>query len=235
MTATLLSHQGFIQTQTLIVAPALLPEMRLYLAEDVTRLWLATETYLGKTNLPPPFWAFAWPGGLALARYILDNPATVRGKRVLCFAAGSGVDAVAAALAGAAHVTANEIDALAIAAIGLNAGLNGVAVTPLMGDVMGQSGPSGTQGQFGPSGTQGRFGPWDVVIAGDVCYEKPMAERATAWFNALTHHGIRVLVADPGRNYIPTSGMTALASYTLAVSRDLEDKDTRTAVVYAWG
>lgn len=210
-------HAAFIAAHTIIDTPALVPEVRLYLATEVTPLWQATESFLEQNGLPPPFWAFAWPGGLALARYILDHRDCVAGKRVLSFAAGSGVDAVAAALAGATSVAANEIDDFALAAIALNAALNGVDLSLVAGNVM------------------GTLGPWDVVIAGDVCYEKPMAEKAAAWFTALTAAGVTVLLADPGRTYLPTTAMERLETYTIAVSRDLEDKETRVTSVFRWG
>lgn len=209
-------HPAFIRDHTVLATAPLVPEITLHLATEVTPLWQATEAFLAATNMPPPFWAFAWPGGQALARYLLDNPDVVRGKRVLSFAAGSGIDAIAAKLSGAATVAANEIDDFALAAIDLNARVNGVTLECLGGDVI------------------GTLGPWDVVIAGDVCYEKPMAERAAAWFRALTANGATVYAADPGRTYLPLTGHSKLADYVVPVPRDLEDRDTRTAAVYLW-
>ena len=149
--------ERFVLANTAIAAAPLVPEIRLHLATEVTPLWQATETELAQSGLEPPFWAFAWPGGQALARYVLDRPQLVRNKRVLDIAAGSGLAAIAAAKAGAAQVVANEIDDFAAVALALNAALNGVAVEVSRHDLLG-----------------GAADPFDVVLAGDVCYERPM-------------------------------------------------------------
>jgi predicted nicotinamide N-methyase len=175
----------FVRAHTALAAPPLVPEVRLYLASEVTPLWEATEATLAAAYVPPPYWAFAWPGGQALARYVLDHRETVQGKRVLDFAAGSGVTAIAAARAGAAAVEAAEIDAIAIAALALNAATNEAAVTCTDADLVGSD------------------GGWDVVLAGDVCYERPMAERVTPWLQQLARRGAVVLLGDPGRAYLP--------------------------------
>nr|WP_207160344.1 methyltransferase [Rhodospirillum rubrum] len=201
---------------TAITTPPLLPEMSLYLATEVTPLWEATEVALERHGVPPPYWAFCWAGGQALARHLIDHPEIVRGRRVLDFAAGCGVCAIASALAGAKAVDAAEIDSFALAAIALNTTLNKVAVTALDGDVI---------------GTLDRC--WDVVLAGDVCYERPMADRVIPWLRALAGRGTKVLLADPGRAYLPKSGLSALATYEVPVSRDLEDRDIRSTTVYA--
>src|SRR3954447_24108729 len=148
---------AFIRANTQILSPPLVPELRLHLAHEAVPLWIKTEEELGEIGLPPPFWAFAWAGGQALARYILDRPETVRGRRVLDFASGSGLVAIAAMKAGAAEGTASDIDSFAIAAMGLNAKANSVSINPLQADIVGQD--------------QG----WDTVLAGDICYERDLA------------------------------------------------------------
>lgn len=211
---------AFIRAQTAIASPPLVPELRLHLASEVTKLWHATEATLEQNNLPPPYWAFAWPGGQALARYVLDHPETVRGRRVLDFAAGCGLTALAAARAGAASVAASEIDPVAATALALNAALNGVALTLIGDDATRQAADEAARG-------------WDVVLAGDVFYERPMAEAVEPWLRGLARCGVRVLVADPGRAYVPKAGLAELARYTVPTSRDLEDRETRETVVYA--
>jgi predicted nicotinamide N-methyase len=207
---------AFVQRETVIASPPLVPEIRLHLASEVLPLWQATEADLEKHQLPPPYWAFAWPGGQALARYLLDHPEEVRGLRVLDFAAGSGLAAIAAAKAGASHTGAAEIDRFAMAAIGLNAALNGVALDLVEKDIVGED------------------GPWDVILAGDVCYERPMAERVGRWFAQMAASGKRVLMGDPGRNYLPQSGLAEIARYSVPTSLDLEDRVSRETVVWLW-
>jgi len=205
---------AFIQAQTTIAAPPLTPEIKLHLATEITPIWEATEATLDKMNLPPPYWAFAWAGGQALTRFLLDHPDWVKGKRVLDFAAGSGLSAVGAARAGAAHVQAAEIDDYAIAAIALNARINDVVIDLVREDLV---------------GVEPR---WDVVLAGDVCYERPMAERVIAWFRALAGRGVAVLMGDPGRAYLPQSGLVELARYQVPTSLELEDRTMRETIVW---
>ncbi|MDR3516172.1 MAG: 50S ribosomal protein L11 methyltransferase [Azospirillaceae bacterium] len=205
----------FISTSTVVAAPPLVPEIILHLATEVTPLWQATEVELDRHNLPPPYWAFAWPGGQAVSRYVLDNPALVRDRRVLDFAAGSGVIAIAARQAGAASVVAVEIDAYAAAVIAMNATLNGAAfpdggIKVRCEDLVGDA-----------------LDGIDVVLAGDVCYERPMAERVTAWFRALAGAGKTVIIGDPGRSYLPGDGLCELARYVVPTSLDLEDRVSR--------
>ncbi|HZB91597.1 MAG TPA: 50S ribosomal protein L11 methyltransferase, partial [Stellaceae bacterium] len=176
----------FIRANTAIAAPPLVPEIRLHLATEITPLWLATEAELGRAQLPPPYWAFAWAGGQALARYVLDHPTLVYGRKVLDFGAGSGLLALAAAKSGAAQATAAEIDGFAAAAIALNSALNRLEVAVLGEDVIGRL----------PS-------PWQVVLVGDMCYERPLAERLTLWLRRLADAGALVLLGDPGRAYLP--------------------------------
>jgi predicted nicotinamide N-methyase len=205
---------AFIRAQTAIAAPPLTPEIRLHLATEITPIWEATETTLAQMNLPPPYWAFAWAGGQALTRFLLDHPDWVKGKRVLDFASGSGLSAIGAAKAGAASVQAAEIDDYAIAAIALNARINGVAIDLVREDLI---------------GVEPR---WDVVLAGDVCYERPMAERVIAWFRALAARGVAILMGDPGRAYLPQSGLVELARYQVPTSLELEDRIMRETIVW---
>ena len=205
----------FVRANTAIAHPSLLPEMRLHLATEVTPLWEATEATLARNNLPPPYWAFAWPGGQAVARHVLDNPELVRGKRVLDFAAGTGLVGIACLLAGAAHVRAAEIDSFALAAMELNAALNGVALEGVSDDLVGRDLPD-----------------IDVVLAGDVCYERPMAERVTAWLRRIAAAGTLVVLGDPGRAYVPTSGLELLGRYAVPTSLELEDRTLRETNVW---
>lgn len=209
----------FIRAHAAPTPPSLLPELRLYLASEVTPLWHATEETLRQNNLPPPYWAFAWPGGQALARLLLDRPEIVRGRRVLDFAAGSGVVGVAAARAGAARVVCAEIDRFAAAAIALNAQLNHVTAEVIDHDVIGRP-------------LDGLLTGIDVVLAGDVCYERPMAERAISWFRLLTAQGVEVMLGDPGRAYLPKSGLERAAAYDVPTSLDLEDREMRATTVW---
>jgi len=209
------SPGDFIRANTAIATPPLVPEIRLHLATEITPIWQASEDMLARGNVPPPFWAFPWAGGQALARHVLDHRDIVAGKRVLDFGAGSGLVAIAAAQAGAAAVTAAEIDDFAAAAIALNAALNGVAVAVATTDLIGTPGNA-----------------WDVVLVGDMCYEQPLAERLTFWLRALAGDGVTVLLGDPGRSYVPTSGLTKLARYTVPTSRELEDRESRDGVIW---
>lgn len=207
------TRDEFIAANTRATHAALVPELLLHLADEVTPLWQATETWLAQANVAPPYWAFAWPGGQALARRVLDDPALVRGHRVLDFAAGCGVAALACARAGAATVEAAEVDPLAVAAIQLNAALNGLAVDVHLGDVVGEA------------------GQWDVILCGDVFYEAPMARHVLPWLRRLAA-GAEIWVADPGRAYLPAEGLAPLASYDVPTSLDLEDRTARRTTVY---
>jgi predicted nicotinamide N-methyase len=206
---------AFVTAQTRIGNPSLIPEIRLHLADEVTPLWEATEATLTQIGLPPPYWAFAWPGGQALARHVLDHPELVRDRRVLDFAAGCGVGAIAAMRAGADACVATEIDRFALAALRLNAELNSVVLETL--------------------NTESPSGRWDVVLAGDVFYERPMAVAVEPFLRACARDGARVLVADPGRAYLPKTGLREVARYDVPTSLDLEDRDVRTTVVYEMG
>ena len=205
---------NFVRANTAITAAPLVPEIKLHLASEITPLWHATEASLARAQLPPPYWAFAWAGGQALARHILDHPTLVRGHSVLDFGAGSGLVAIAAAMSGA-RVTAAEIDPFAAAAIVLNASLNGVAVAIERADVIGRE----------PA-------PWEIVLAGDMCYERPLAERLTHWLRALAARGVTVLLGDPGRAYLPGGGLEAVGRYDVPTTLELEDRLSREGVVW---
>ena len=206
--------EAFIRHWTHLAAPPLVPELLLHLAGPVTPLWEATEATLEQTGLPPPYWAFAWPGGQAIARHVLDHPELVRGKSVLDFASGSGIAAIAAAKAGAARVIATDLDDFALAAIRLNAAANAVTIAASAQDMT--TGESACQ----------------VILAGDVCYERPMAERVWPWLLAAARSGVLVLLADPGRAYLPTRDLREIARYRVPTSRELEDREERETLVY---
>jgi predicted nicotinamide N-methyase len=206
----------FVRDNTAVAAPPLVPEVRLHLACEVTPIWQATETELERNGLEPPFWAFAWPGGQALARHVLDNPQTVRGKRVLDIAAGCGLAAIAAARAGALAVVANEIDAFAATALALNAALNDAPVTVVRRDLLNDV-------------VAGRF---DVILAGDVCYERTMSGRMVPWLRARAAAGALVLLGDPGRAYLPATGLAEVARYEVPTTLELEDRTVRTTTVW---
>jgi predicted nicotinamide N-methyase len=205
---------AFIRAETRLLPVPHAPEISLYVADEATALWQKTEDELGAIGLPPPFWAFAWAGGQALARYVLDHPETVRGRRVLDFASGSGLVGIAAMKAGAAQVTACDIDDFAIAAMTLNAAANGVTLTSSQADLVGQD--------------QG----WDVVLAGDICYERDLALAVTDWLFALQVRGAAILIGDPGRSYLPIARLQHLAAYQVPVTRTLEDADVKKTSVW---
>ncbi|MBV8890256.1 MAG: methyltransferase [Alphaproteobacteria bacterium] len=206
----------FVRRNTAIAASPLVPEIRLHLATEVTPLWQATEETLARQELPPPFWAFAWAGGQALARYLLDHPEIVAGHDLLDFGAGSGLVAIAAKKAGAARVTAAEIDPFGAAAIAANAEINGVAIAIATEDLTGRD----------------EGGGWEVITAGDICYEQPMAERALAWLRRRAGRGSLVLLGDPARTYVPRQGLRELARYAVPTSREIEDREVRDAWVW---
>jgi predicted nicotinamide N-methyase len=206
--------ESFILANTSLTAPPHVPEIRLHLADEAHDLWLKTEDELTAIGLPPPFWAFAWAGGQGLARYILDHPETVRGRRVLDFASGSGLVAIAAHMAGAEDVLAADIDPLCEAAIRLNARANGVAIEFIGSDIVGTD------------------GGWDIVLAGDVFYDRPFAERLIPWFSNLRERSPEILVGDPGRSYLPKDRMQALAVYQVPVTRALEDAEVKKTTVW---
>ena len=205
----------FVVANTEIACPPLVPELRLRLASQVVPIWEATERSLADLGIEPPYWAFCWPGSQALARLLLDEPERVTGRRVLDLASGCGAAAIAASLAGADTVVANDVDRLALAAIPMNAELNGVGLTLEADDVLGSA-----------------KADWDLVLAGDVCYEKKFADRAMAWLRELARRDVEVLLADPGRSYLPTSGLEPVRRYDVPTVLDLEDRESRECVVW---
>jgi predicted nicotinamide N-methyase len=218
-----MTPEDFIRINAALTAPPLVPEIKLHLATEVVPLWHATEEELARIGMPPPYWAFAWAGGQALARYVLDHPEMVHGKRVLDIGAGSGLVGLAAVRAGAASVLAADIDAFACAAIRLNAAVNDCDIAVTQEDLIGAP------------------GTWDVILVGDLFYERPLAERLLAWLKPLGESlgksfgkslGTTVLLGDPGRNYFPKGGVENLARYAVPTTRDLEDREIRETGVY---
>lgn len=205
---------AFIIANTRILAPSRLPELRLHLADDAVSLWQLTEDELGELGLAPPFWAFAWAGGQALARYLLDNPNIVVGKAVLDVASGSGLVAIAAMKAGAASACAVDIDAFALSAIALNAALNGVSLQT-----------SGLDPINAPTSAE-------IVLVGDLFYDRDLAPRVFDWLAALDAQGKTVLIGDPGRAYLPRDKLEQIAAYDIPVSRALEDAEIKRAAVW---
>src|SRR5262245_60377828 len=205
---------AFVRDHVHLAPVALVPEISLYQADDPIGLWELNEGEY-RTAQPPPFWAFAWAGGQALARYVLDHPGVVRAQRVLDVAAGSGLVSIAAALAGAASVRAVDIDPLALAAIELNAGVNQVSVAAELGDILG-----------------GDAGDAQLVLAGDVFYSKAMADRILMFLRRAASAGARVLVGDPERAFHPRALFAPLATYAVPVTQALESADLKPTTVW---
>ncbi|HEY0235197.1 MAG TPA: 50S ribosomal protein L11 methyltransferase [Afipia sp.] len=208
---------AFIRANTRKRYVPLIPEIAIYLADEAVPLWHKTEEEIGEHGLPPPFWAFAWAGGQALGRHVLDHPDLVRGKSVLDLASGSGMVGIAAMMAGAASVDAADIDAFARTAAALNAQANRVALRPIETDLL----------------TQTTLQEWDVILAGDIFYERDTAQRA---LDFLTHRAMRgavVLIGDPGRSYLPQDRLVRIADYSVPVTRDLEDAEIKQTSVWA--
>jgi predicted nicotinamide N-methyase len=211
---TALNEDDFLRRHTSLTRAAIVPEIQLHLATEITPIWQATESWLAEQGIEPPFWAFAWPGSQALARIVLDRPALVAGRRVLDFAAGCGLAAIACARAGAAVVEAAEIDRLATAATLLNAQENGVTVLAETRDVVGEA------------------CRWDLILCGDVCYEAPMTGHILPWLRAMAAAGAEVWIADPGRAYLPREGMEVVARMMVPTTLELEDTLERPVTVY---
>jgi predicted nicotinamide N-methyase len=207
------SHRKFVLEHTAPARAALVPGIKLYLASEITPLWRASEAFLEIHNLAPPFWAFAWPGSEALARQVTENPQLVAGKRVLDFAAGCGLAAIACAQAGAAQVEAAEIDPVACAAIALNAEANHCRLTVTEGDIVGQ-----------PC-------RWDIILCGDVCYEALMTRHILPWLRSCAT-AATVIIGDPGRSYAPREGTAAIARIEVPTSLELEDSTARTVTLF---
>jgi len=206
--------EAFILGNTSLMAPPHVPEIRLYLADEVHDLWHKTEEELQEIGLPPPFWAFAWAGGQGLARCILDHPKLVAGRHVLDFASGSGLVAIAAAMAGAQSVMAADTDPFCETAVRLNAAANQVEIG------------------FTAANLIGKKGDWDVLLAGDVFYDKVLAGHLVPWFEELHRKGVTILIGDPGRSYLPNSGLERLAVYEVPVTRLLEDSEVKRTTVW---
>jgi predicted nicotinamide N-methyase len=213
--ARILDPQRFIRDNTKILSPPLIPEIRLHLAEESLAIWSKTEEELGTSGLPPPYWAFAWAGGQALGRYLLDTPHLVAGKPVLDLAAGCGLTAIAALKAGASKAIGNDIDDFAGAAMTLNAALNDVVIDVQLGDMLGRP-------ALGDH----------VILVGDLFYEKPLAEKVLAWITACQRAGAVILTGDPQRTYFPKQHFSKIAEYTVPVSRELEDAETKRTAVW---
>jgi predicted nicotinamide N-methyase len=210
-----MTHAQFILSNTRLLAVPLVPELRLHLAEESLAIWRRTEEELGRMNVPPPWWAFAWAGGQALARYVLDNPALAAGRRVLDLGAGSGLGGIAAMRAGAARVLAADTDRFALAAIRLNAAANDVALQATGDDLLAAP----------PSG-------FELVLVGDLFYERTLAERVLACIEAVRTQGAAVLVGDPRRSYFPSERFAPVAEYSVPVTRDLEDMEIKHTCVW---
>ena len=208
--------RAFILENTRLQPVPHAPEISLWLADEVTPIWRLTEEELGEMGVPPPFWAFAWAGGQALSRWLLDHPHEVAGKRVIDFAAGSGLVGIAAMKAGAASVLCADIDPFCEAAVRLNAEANGVALDFTDRDLLNAPPPDA-----------------EVILAGDVCYERPMTERVLAWLTAARANGTRVLIGDPHRTYFPREGLKFLAEYRVPTTRELEDQEIKRSSVWA--
>ncbi|MDA9467510.1 class I SAM-dependent methyltransferase [Bradyrhizobium sp. CCBAU 53415] len=218
MTAqTIADPQSFIRANTRLRSVPLVPEIVVFLADESLPLWQQTENELNETGLPPPFWAFAWAGGQALARYVLDHPDTVRDRRVLDIASGSGLVGIAAMKAGAVGVTVSDIDAFAIVAAELNAEVNQVHLTPCGEDLL------NTQ----PNDR------WQTILAGDIFYERDTATRAFAFLADHARAGATILIGDPGRSFLPQAKLVRLADYRVPVNRDLEDAEIKHTAVWS--
>lgn len=200
---------GFIRANTRVLSAPHVPELRLHLADDAVALWEMTEEQLGALGLPPPFWAFAWAGGQALARYVLDHPSLVAGLRVADIASGCAIAAIASMKAGAAHAIAVDIDPFAAHAARLNAHLNGVKVDTSDEDLIGAAITA------------------DIILVGDLFYDRDLAGPLLTWLRGLQRQGKTVIVGDPGRTYFPKTDFEALATYRVPVTRALEDAEIK--------
>ena len=209
---------AFIRANTRVLSPPLLPELRLHLADESLAIWTKTETELGISGMPPPYWAFAWAGGQAVARYLLDNPALVAGQNVLDIGSGSGLTAIAARLAGAGDVLAADIDAVAGAAVGLNATANAVTIGFTADDLL--------------AAAPKRF---DTIIVGDMFYERELARRVLGCIEAAVATGSVVLIGDPQRSYFPRDRFNRLTEYQVPVTRELEDSEIKRTAVWRLG
>jgi predicted nicotinamide N-methyase len=209
------SKSAFIRQNTSVMSPPLVPEVKLHLAHEAVPLWQKTEEELGEMGLPPPFWAFAWAGGQALARYVLDNSSTVENLKVLDLATGSGLVAIAAAQAGSTSIIAADIDEFATTAAQMNAELNRVSLDIKLEDLLHQQPASA-----------------DIILVGDLFYEKTLATRCLAWLRQAQEQGAKIFIGDPGRSYLPRDQLEKLAEYNVPVTRDLEDAEIKRTAVW---
>lgn len=206
--------ENLITHHTALEKTDFVPEIMLYQASEITPIWQVTESWLNHQNIEPPFWAFAWPGGKALARYILDNPKLVKDKKVLDFAAGCGIAAIAAAKSRAAYIEVADIDPLAQKSCALNAKVNHVLLDKNSNDVVGQA------------------CAWDIIFCGDVCYEAPMTQHIWPWLKECAKQGATVFIADPGRSYLPKEELIPVCTYDIPTTLELEDCQLRKTVLY---
>jgi predicted nicotinamide N-methyase len=209
------SKANFIRLNTSVMTPPLVPEVKLHLTHEAVPLWQKTEEELGEMGLPPPFWAFAWAGGQALARYVLDNSSMVENLKILDLATGSGLVAIAAARAGSTSIVAADIDAFATTAAEMNAELNQVSLDIKLEDLLHQQPPFA-----------------DVILVGDLFYEKTLAARCLAWLRQARERGAKIFIGDPGRRYLPRDQLEKLAEYNVPVTRDLEDAEIKRTAVW---
>ncbi len=210
-----MSKADFIRQNTTVMTPPLVPEVKLHLAHEAVPLWQKTEEELGEMGLPPPFWAFAWAGGQALARYVLDHSSSVEKLKVLDLATGSGLVAIAAAQVNAAVTMAADIDEFATTAAQMNAELNQVSLDIKLEDLLHQQPPSA-----------------DVILVGDLFYEKALATRCLVWLRQAQEQGAEIFIGDPGRSYLPRDQLKKLAEYNVPVTRDLEDAEIKRTAVW---
>ncbi len=215
MTSTIHDWPAFIRENTALLAPPLVPEILLHLAAESLPIWRKTEDELGEMNVPPPYWAFAWAGGQAVSRYILDNPALVAGRTVLDLGSGAGLAAIAAAMAGAADVLAADIDAVSLAAATINAAANNVTIRTTTDDLLAAPPPA-----------------FDVIIVGDLFYERALADLVLAFIAAARARRPLVLIGDPQRSYFPRGRFEKLAEYRVPVTRELEDSEIKVTAVW---
>jgi predicted nicotinamide N-methyase len=210
---------AFIRANTRLLAPPLVAEIALHLAEESLPIWRKTEEELGEMNIPPPYWAFAWAGGQALARHLLDRPEIVKSRNVIDLGTGSGLTAIAAMVAGAGRVLAADIDAVALVATRLNADVNGVHVSTTADDLLALPPDPGVE----------------VVLIGDLFYERALAERVIAYIEAAAHAGATVMIGDPQRSYFPRGRFVQVAEHSVPVTRELEDAEIKRTAVWQFG
>jgi len=212
--AARVTRAELVRTNTIIAATPLVPELPLHLITDSCPLWRASEVDAAKLGLPLPYWGFAWPGGQALARFLLDEPTRIRGKRVLDFGSGCAIEALAGVKSGAASVLAADIDPFADEAARLNAELNRVTLATTTEDLIGQR------------------GEWDLILAGDVLYGEELATSVMRWLRSEAARGVEVLLGDPNRGWLDSCGLERVASFMAAADGDLSGTILKEAVVW---